>query len=108
MKIEKIQVYQVDLPLKERSYKWSDGKLVETFDCTVVELRTDAGITGWGEVWNYDYYHIIITPLHVFTRRYVSLVILLSLLNVWRLLNHEEISNVMLSMIKATNKVQID
>ena len=50
MKITKIEVYQVDLPLKEGAYKWSEGKSVSTFDSTVVAIHTDAGITGWGEV----------------------------------------------------------
>ena len=50
MKITLIDVYQVDLPLKEGDYKWSEGKSVATFDSTVVGVHTDAGITGWGEV----------------------------------------------------------
>ena len=48
--IKEIRVYQVDLPLKEGRYSWADGKYVETFDSTVIELETDAGITGVGEV----------------------------------------------------------
>lgn len=50
MKIEAIKVYQVDLPLKEGRYSWSDGKYVEVFDCTIVEIETDAGMAGVGEV----------------------------------------------------------
>ena len=50
MKITRIRAYQVDLPLYEGSYKWSGGKSVTTFDSTVVEIETDAGITGYGEV----------------------------------------------------------
>lgn len=50
MKIESINVYQVDLPLKEGRYSWSEGKYVEVFDCTVVEIKTDDGISGYGEV----------------------------------------------------------
>ena len=50
MKINRIKVYQVDLPLHEGSYKWSGGKSVEVFDSTVVAIETDAGITGHGEV----------------------------------------------------------
>jgi L-alanine-DL-glutamate epimerase-like enolase superfamily enzyme len=50
MKITRIKVYQVDLPLHEGSYKWSGGKSVEVFDSTVVVIETDAGITGHGEV----------------------------------------------------------
>ena len=50
MKITRIKVYQVDLPLHEGSYKWSGGKSVEVFDSTVVAIETDAGLTGHGEV----------------------------------------------------------
>ncbi|MFT5404905.1 MAG: L-alanine-DL-glutamate epimerase-like enolase superfamily enzyme [Verrucomicrobiales bacterium] len=50
MKITRIQVYQVDLPLKEGSYKWSGGKSVDVFDSTIVALETDAGLVGYGEV----------------------------------------------------------
>lgn len=51
MKITKISVYQVDLPLHEKTYKWSGGKGVETFDCTIVKIETDdPGIYGVGEV----------------------------------------------------------
>ena len=51
MKITRIDVYQVDLPLKEGDYKWSEGKSVATFDSTVVGVHTDAGITGYGSVF---------------------------------------------------------
>jgi len=50
MKITRIAVYQVDLPLHEGSYNWSGGKSVEVFDSTVVGIETDDGVTGWGEV----------------------------------------------------------
>lgn len=50
MKITGISVYQVELPLVEGAYKWSEGKLVEVFDSTVVRVETDAGICGHGEV----------------------------------------------------------
>lgn len=50
MKIESIRVYQIDLPLHEGAYTWADGKKVEVFDSTVVEIRTDKGIKGYGEV----------------------------------------------------------
>ncbi len=50
MKITKISMYQVDLPLHEGSYNWSGGKSVEVFDSTVVRVETDAGVTGHGEV----------------------------------------------------------
>ena len=50
MKISKISVYQVDLPLYEGTYNWSGGKSVQVFDSTVVRIETDEGITGHGEV----------------------------------------------------------
>ena len=50
MKISAIHVYQVDLPLVEGRYSWSEGKYVEVFDSTVVELLTDDGQSGFGEV----------------------------------------------------------
>ena len=43
-------MYQVDLPLIEGRYSWSEGKYVEVFDSTVVELITDNGLYGYGEV----------------------------------------------------------
>jgi L-alanine-DL-glutamate epimerase-like enolase superfamily enzyme len=50
MKIRRIRAYRVELPLHEGSYKWSGGKSVSVFDSTVVEVQTDAGVTGYGEV----------------------------------------------------------
>ena len=50
MKITGLKVYQVDLPLHEGSYNWSGGKSVSVFDSTVVEVLTDDGLAGFGEV----------------------------------------------------------
>lgn len=50
VKIVRITVYQLDLPLKEGSYRWSGGKSVSVFDSTVVKVETDEGVAGWGEV----------------------------------------------------------
>jgi L-alanine-DL-glutamate epimerase-like enolase superfamily enzyme len=50
VKIAAIRVYQVDLPLVEGRYSWSEGKYVEVFDSTVVELLSDDGRSGFGEV----------------------------------------------------------
>jgi L-alanine-DL-glutamate epimerase-like enolase superfamily enzyme len=50
VKISEIRVYQVDLPLVEGRYSWSEGKYVEVFDSTIVELVTDDGLFGYGEV----------------------------------------------------------
>jgi len=50
MTIAKITVYQVDLPLREGRYAWADGKFVDVFDCTIVEIATADGALGYGEV----------------------------------------------------------
>jgi L-alanine-DL-glutamate epimerase-like enolase superfamily enzyme len=50
MKIRRIRAYRVELPLHEGSYKWSGGKSVAVFDSTVIEVETDAGLAGFGEV----------------------------------------------------------
>lgn len=49
MKITAIKVWQVDLPLREGRYSWSNGNSIDVFDSTVVAVETDAGITGYGE-----------------------------------------------------------
>ncbi|MCC3305282.1 cis-3-hydroxy-L-proline dehydratase [Sneathiella sp. HT1-7] len=49
MKITAIKAWQVDLPLKEGRYSWSNGNFVEVFDSTVVAIETDEGITGYAE-----------------------------------------------------------
>lgn len=49
MKITRITVWQLDLPLSE-PYWLSGGRLkFEQLDSTFVRIETDAGITGWGE-----------------------------------------------------------
>lgn len=50
MQIARIRAYQVDLPLHEGTYKWSGGKSVDVFDSTIVEVETDTGLRGYGEV----------------------------------------------------------
>lgn len=50
MRITEISAYRVELPLHEGSYKWSGGNSVSVFDSTVVAIKTDAGITGFGEI----------------------------------------------------------
>src|SRR5262249_37469537 len=41
---------RVELPLHEGSYNWSGGNSVSVFDSTIVEVKTDAGLTGFGEI----------------------------------------------------------
>ena len=57
MKIVRIVVYQVDLPLIE-PYWLSGGRLkFEQLDSTLVRIDTDEGISGWGEgcPWGHTY-----------------------------------------------------
>src|SRR3954466_1331181 len=50
MKIRRISAYRVELPLHEGGYRWSGGKAVTVFDSTVVQVDTDEGVSGYGEV----------------------------------------------------------
>lgn len=50
MVITQIKSYRVGLPLHEGSYKWSGGNSVDVFDSTVVEVLTDEGLAGYGEI----------------------------------------------------------
>ena len=50
MKIQRIRIHQVDLPLMEGGYQWADGKSVTVFDSTVVAVEADDGWVGHGEV----------------------------------------------------------
>ena len=49
MRITRVTAYQVDLPLKEGRYSWSNDNAVDVFDATVVAVETDAGLTGYAE-----------------------------------------------------------
>lgn len=48
MKITRISVWQVDLPLQEGTFTWSGGEL-GAFDSTLVRIDTDGDVIGWGE-----------------------------------------------------------
>ncbi len=57
MKISRITVWQIDLPLKE-PYFLSGGRLkFECLDSTFVRIDTDEGLSGWGEAcpWGQTY-----------------------------------------------------
>lgn len=57
MKITKIEVFQLDLPLT-KPYYLSGGRLkFEKIDSTFVRIETDEGIHGWGEgcPWGHTY-----------------------------------------------------
>ncbi len=50
MKIHRIDVYSVNLPLREGRYNWAGGKSVSGFDSSIIAVSTDNGTTGYGEV----------------------------------------------------------
>jgi len=50
MHITEIIAYQVDLPLHEGSYKWSGGNSVSVFDSTIVAVKTNTELVGYGEI----------------------------------------------------------
>ena len=52
IKIDSIEVYKLDLPLKEGSYNWSHGNSVSVFDSTIVKIKTNENIIGLGEICN--------------------------------------------------------
>jgi len=57
VKITRINVWQLDLPL-HKPYYLSGGRLkFECLDSTIVQIETDAGIFGWGEAcpWGVTY-----------------------------------------------------
>lgn len=57
MKIIRLTVYHVDLPLSQ-PYWLSGGRLrFDSLDATFVKVETDAGLTGWGEgtPWGHTY-----------------------------------------------------
>lgn len=49
MKIERIDVFQVDLPYSGGTYLLSGGRTYTTFDATIVRITTECGTEGWGE-----------------------------------------------------------
>ena len=49
MQINKVQIYQHTLPVKDGPYTMA-GQEVWTLDSTIVRLTGDNGVTGWGEV----------------------------------------------------------
>lgn len=57
MKITRLTVFQIDLPLAQ-PYWLSGGRLrFDVLDATFVKIETDAGLTGWGEgtPWGHTY-----------------------------------------------------
>lgn len=57
MKVTRIAVWQMDLPMT-RPYRLSGGRLeVDKLDSTFVRIDTDEGLSGWGEAcpWGHTY-----------------------------------------------------
>lgn len=50
MKISRVAVHAVKLPLVDGRYAWSGGHAITEYDTTVVRVETDEGVVGWGEV----------------------------------------------------------
>lgn len=50
MKIDKIRIYTVNLQTKNGCYRLSEGREIASLNSTIVEVVTDAGIIGYGEV----------------------------------------------------------
>jgi cis-L-3-hydroxyproline dehydratase len=49
LKIERIDVFQVDLPYAGGVYRLSGGREYKSFDATIIRITTQDGIEGWGE-----------------------------------------------------------
>lgn len=49
LSIEKIDVFQVDLPYAGGVYTLSGGREYRSFDATIVRITTQNGLEGWGE-----------------------------------------------------------
>lgn len=55
MKIKRISIWHV--PLKShKTYYMADGKTCDTIETVVIQIKTDSGITGWGEVCPIPHY----------------------------------------------------
>ncbi len=55
MKITEIHIYKVVLTTYEK-YNMADGKCFDTIDTIVLEVKTDSGLSGWGEVCPIPHY----------------------------------------------------
>ncbi len=50
MRIKKIEVFQVNYGLQDKTYSWSGGHSVSLFTSDIVRITTDDGVKGYGEV----------------------------------------------------------
>ena len=55
MKITKLSLYQVELTSHE-TYYMAEGKTCDTVTSSVLQIETDEGLTGWGEVCPIPHY----------------------------------------------------
>lgn len=65
MKILQIDVFAVELPYSRGVYLLSAGREYRSFDATIVRLRTDDGLEGWGESTPFGSTYIASHPLGV-------------------------------------------
>ncbi|MEO0980082.1 MAG: mandelate racemase, partial [Pseudomonadota bacterium] len=49
MKIERIDLFQADLPYSGGTYTLSSGREFQVFDASIVRIETACGLEGWGE-----------------------------------------------------------
>ncbi|MGO8080453.1 hypothetical protein [Rhizobium leguminosarum] len=49
LKIERIDVFKVDLPYSGGVYRLSGGREYRSFDATFARITTNNGLEGWGE-----------------------------------------------------------
>ena len=49
MKITRVSVFRVDLPVRDGGFIQSSGRVWRTLDTSIVKMETDVGLTGWGE-----------------------------------------------------------
>ena len=47
--ITAVNIYQVNLPMRDGPYSWSNQSFT-SFDSTIVEIKTTQGISGYGEI----------------------------------------------------------
>ncbi|MBX2868910.1 MAG: mandelate racemase/muconate lactonizing enzyme family protein [Acidiferrobacterales bacterium] len=49
MRIQSIEVFQIDLPYAGGTYRLSNGREYKSFDATIVRVTAEDGTEGWGE-----------------------------------------------------------
>jgi len=49
MQIKQVDIYQVDLPVKNGPYRLSGGRIYTHYDATIAQVTCDDGRVGWGE-----------------------------------------------------------